>query len=124
MTQHMSPQKQGSVLNIEEMEDLLAEFEQDDSDEETKCKVVLAKFDTTEEINAEFQPMGYGSKNNQVYPDEEVLDYYEGSDDELDMLDEDDLDDLPTPPPQLGGGLLRRNNAAIFMPIRIPCLYG
>jgi len=121
----MSPQKQGSVINVEEMEDLLAEFEQDDSDEETKCKVVLAKFDSTEEINAEFQPMGYGSKNNQVYPDEEVLDYYEGSDDdELDMLDEDDLDDLPTPPPQLGGGLLRRNNAAIFMPIRIPCLYG
>jgi hypothetical protein len=43
------------------------------------------------------------------------------------MEDEDGLsdDDIPLPPPvQNGGGLLRRHNAAIFMPIRIASLYG
>lgn len=103
------------------MEDLLAEFENGAVDSH---KIVLAKFDTTEEINKEFKPMGFGS--NQVYADDEILDYYESSDDELLMDDEDALSDsdLPMPPPALNGGLLRRHNAAIFMPIRVGCLYG
>ena len=33
--------------------------------------------------------------------------------------------ELPNmPPPALNGGLLRRHNAAIFMPLRVSCLYG
>ena len=107
------------------MEDLLADLENDSK--ATTGRIVLAKFDTTEEINAELQPMGYGSRNDQVYADEEILDYYESSDDdELSMDDEDDLSDsgIPLPPPVLNGGLLRRHNAAIFMPIRVNSLYG
>ena len=125
LTRDLSPEKQGSIINVEDMEDLLAEFENDDSDADT-AKIVLAKFDTTDEVNAELKPMGYGARNNQVYPDEEVLDYYDSSDDEYEMDDEDGLDDadLPMPPPVLNGGVLRRHNAAIFMPIKVCCLYG
>jgi len=127
ITQHLSPSKEGSIINVEEMDDLLADLE-DDDDSEDADKIVLEKFDTADEINAEFQPMGYGSKDDQIYPDDEVLDYYESSsDDELSMDDDDGLgfDDIPLPPPaQNGGGLLRRHNAAIFMPIRVNSLYG
>lgn len=124
-TRDLSPEKKGSIMNVEEMEGLLAGFENDDSDADT-AKIVLAKFDTTDEVNAELKPMGYGSLNNQVYPDVEVLDYYESSDDEFSMDDEDGLDDgdIPMPPPILNGGVLRRHNAAIFMPIKVSCLYG
>jgi len=114
-------------MNVEEMEDLLASLA-NDFDSDASEKIVLAKFDTADEINAEFMPMGYGSLNDQIYPDDEVLDYYEStSDDELSMEDEDGLsdDDIPLPPlMQNGGGLLRRHNAAIFMPIRVNSLYG
>jgi len=109
------------------MEDLLAELCNDiDSDDAEKLSI--EKFDKADEINAELMPMGYGSLNDQIYPDDEVVDYYNStSDDELSMEDEDGLsdDDIPLPPPpQNGGGLLRRHNAAIFMPIRVNSLYG
>lgn len=122
---NLSPEKKGSIINLEEMDDLLAGFENDDTDADT-AKIVLAKFDTTDEVNDELKPMGYGSLNDQIYPDVEVLDYYESSDDEFSMSDEDRLDDsdMPMPPPILNGGVLRRHNAAIFMPIKVNCLYG
>jgi len=56
------------------MEDLLAELA-NDSDSDCSEKIICEKFDTAEEINAEFMPMGYGSRE-QVYIDDEVLDYY------------------------------------------------
>lgn len=76
--------------------------------------------------------MGYAKGEKQeIYPDTEVLDYYESeeSDDEISMDDlevanRDDSGQLNLPPPALGGGLLRRHNAAIFMPLRVPSLYG
>ena len=127
ITQHLSPQKEGSIINVEEMEDLLAELA-NDFDSDGAEKISVEKFDSAVEINAELMPMGYGSRNDQIYPDYEVLDYYKStSDDELSMEDEDGLsdDDIPLPPPaQNGGGLLRRHNAAIFMPIRVNSLYG
>lgn len=76
--------------------------------------------------------MGYSTttkRHNQVYPDKEVLDYYASTseDESEDMEDLDGFDDsgiLNMPPPALNGGLLRRHNAAIFMPLRVSCLYG
>ena len=75
--------------------------------------------------------MGYATGEKQVYTDAEVLDYYESEEsddensmDELDALNLGDSGQLNLPPPGLGGGLLRRHNAAIFMPLRVPCLYG
>ena len=111
------------------MEDLLAEFEKDrvDSDSEE----ILAVFESVQEINEELRPMGYNPSANQIYRDEEVLDYYESEDeDEENSLDDEealdrDESDLPfMPPPALNGGLLRRHNAAIFMPLRVSSLYG
>jgi len=57
------------------MEDLLAELA-NDCDSDCSEKIMVEKFDTADEINAEFMPMGYGSRNDQVYIDDEVLDYY------------------------------------------------
>ena len=62
--------------------------------------------------------------------DLEVLDYYSDESDDESMDDADDFEriesDLPLMPPAAlnGGGLLRRHNAAIFMPLRVSCLYG
>ena len=116
------------------MEDLLAEFEKDRADIEGKLAAgqVLAVFESVQEINKELRPMGYTPCENQVYPDEEVLDYYESeSEDEEDSMDDEDAlerdeSDFPNmPPPALNnGGLLRRHNAAIFMPLRVSSLYG
>ena len=114
------------------MEDLLAEFENERAqlDEEFASKEIRATFETVEEINDELRPMGYSPNQTLVYHDEEVLDYYESeSEDEETSMDDIDLDrdesELPNmPPPALNGGLLRRHNAAIFMPLRVSCLYG
>lgn len=57
------------------MEDLLAELA-NDCNSDCSQKIMIEKFDTADEINAEFMPMGYSSRNDQVYIDDEVLDYY------------------------------------------------
>jgi len=44
--------------------------------------------------------------------------------DDEDAFDRDESDLLNMPPPALNGGLLRRHNAAIFMPLRVSSLYG
>lgn len=112
---------------------MLAEFEKEraesnDADEERKGSAT-ATFDSVAEINKAMRPMGYSlGETPSVYPDDEVLDYYESeeSDDEnsMDDLEREDSELANMPPPGLGGGPLRRHNAAIFMPLRVASLYG
>jgi len=51
---------------VEEMEDLLAEFEKDraDSEDEFGRREILAVFESVREINEELRPMGYKPSAN------------------------------------------------------------
>ena len=59
------PEKQGG-MNVEDMEDLLAEFENERnaSDSSTSKCEILAEFESVPAINEEIKPMGYGSASN------------------------------------------------------------
>lgn len=110
-------------MSRENIDDLLAEFDQQDKElEETfKNKDVLSFFDSVRAVNKEVQPMGFNE--TPIYPDNEISDYYDSDEEEI------SLDDLAMTlknrePPGFNDGILRRNNAAIFMPMRLPSLYG
>ena len=65
-TPQLVPEKQGS-LNVEDMDDLLAEFENDGSNDGFNCTKkaeILAEFESIPEANKEIQPFGYENEQN------------------------------------------------------------
>ena len=86
-----------------------------------KNKDVIAFFNSVGEVNKQIKPMGFDE--TAIYPDEEVSDYYD-SDEEETSLEDLAMTLKNREPPGFNDGVLRRNNAAIFMPMRLPSLYG
>ena len=110
-------------MGRENIDDLLAEFDQEDKamEEKMKNKNVIAFFNSVGEVNRQIKPMGFDE--TAIYPDEEVSDYYD-SDEEETTLEDLAMTLKNREPPGFNDGVLRRNNAAIFMPMRLPSLYG
>ena len=110
-------------MSKENIDDLLAEFEAEDKalEDELKQKQVHSFYDSVQDANKEIQPIGFNE--TPIYPDNEVSDYFDTDDEEI-SLDELAMTLKNREPPGLNDGILRRNNAAIYMPMRVPSLYG
>lgn len=110
-------------MSKENIDDLLAEFDAEDRalENELKKKQVHSFYDSVRDANKEIQPLGFNE--TPIYPDNEVSDYFDSDDEEI-SLDGLAMRLKDREPPGLNDGILRRNNAAIYMPMRLPSLYG
>lgn len=110
-------------MSKENIDDLLAEFDAEDRALENKLKKKQEHsfYDSVRDANKEIQPLGFNE--TPIYPDNEVSDYFDSDDEEI-SLDGLAMRLKDREPPGLNDGILRRNNAAIYMPMRLPSLYG